>query len=62
VLLLVLACFLLAANWFMALAGFAVFALLAIRSPIEERKLAERFGDEYLAYRARTRRFLPRVW
>lgn len=60
VLLLVLACSLL--NWFMTLVGVAVFALLAIRSAIEERKLAERFGDEYLAYRAQTRRFLPRVW
>lgn len=52
---------LLAANWLMAVAGVVVFVLLAVRVPIEERKLAERFGDEYLAYRARTGRFLPRL-
>ena len=57
----VLATSLLAANWLMALIGVAVFALLAIRMPIEERKLAERFGDEYLAYKARTGMFVPRL-
>lgn len=60
-LLLALTCSLLAANWFMAFAGLVVFVLLGIRSAIEERKLAERFGDEYLAYQARTGRLLPRL-
>jgi len=58
---LVVASSLLAANWFMAVVGTAVFVLLAVRVSIEERKLAERFGDEYLAYQARTGRFVPRL-
>jgi protein-S-isoprenylcysteine O-methyltransferase Ste14 len=37
------------------------FALLVIRTPIEEAKLIEKFGDEYRAYVRRTGRFLPRL-
>lgn len=49
-----------AANWFMLAAGVAVFALLAVRTRIEEEKLLERFGDPYRAYLERTGRFVPR--
>jgi protein-S-isoprenylcysteine O-methyltransferase Ste14 len=52
----------LAANWFIAASGLLVFVLLAIRTPTEERKLFERFGDEYRSYSERTGRFVPRVW
>jgi len=42
---------------FLAVAGFA--AIIEIRFiPVEERMLAERFGDEWTAYRDRTRRWL----
>jgi protein-S-isoprenylcysteine O-methyltransferase Ste14 len=61
-LLLVTAFALLAANWFIALAGWMVFILLAIRAPLEERKLVERFGDDYRDYMQRTPRFFPRVF
>ena len=50
-----------AANWFMGLASFAVLAMLVIRLPKEEEKLVERFGDEYRAYIKRTGRLLPRI-
>ena len=45
-----------------AIAGFALFLAiywLAVRQ--EEAFLKQRFGDLYLAYRARTGRFLPRL-
>lgn len=49
------------ANWFVFAAGIVTFAILAARSRIEEQKLAERFGEPYLAYRAATGRFIPGV-
>jgi protein-S-isoprenylcysteine O-methyltransferase Ste14 len=49
------------ANWFVIVSGLLMFALLAIRSHIEEQKLLERFGEPYRAYRAATGRFLPRI-
>ena len=63
VLLLICAASLLSANWFLGIVGLLVFLLLAmIRISIEERKLVERFGEEYRSYMKRTRRFLPRLW
>lgn len=52
---------LMASNWFVLLAGAAVFSLLAIRSRTEEAKLLERFGEPYRAYRDVTGRFFPRI-
>ena len=49
------------ANWFLALASTATFALLVVRTRTEEEKLVERFGDAYLDYRKRSGQFLPRV-
>jgi protein-S-isoprenylcysteine O-methyltransferase Ste14 len=50
-------------NW---VAGFsnvtALAVLLALRLGAEEKMMAERFGDEYAAYSARTKRFVPGVW
>jgi protein-S-isoprenylcysteine O-methyltransferase Ste14 len=51
---------LLTANWLLALVVLAAFAMLAIRTRIEERKLIERFGGDYRAYMERTGKFLPR--
>src|SRR3990172_9684501 len=63
VLLLICAASLLSANWFLGIVGLLVFLLLAmIRISIEERKLVERFGEEYRSYMKRTRRFFPRLW
>jgi protein-S-isoprenylcysteine O-methyltransferase Ste14 len=50
-----------AANWFLFAAGTVTFILMAARSRIEERKLLDRFGAPYRAYRERTGRFLPRL-
>jgi len=58
--LLILAFALLAANWFVLIAGAVVFTLLAIRTRTEEAQLAARFGEPYRAYRERTGKFLPR--
>ncbi len=48
------------ANWFVAVTGIAVLALLVARTDREEARLIERFGDDYQAYMARTGRFWPR--
>jgi protein-S-isoprenylcysteine O-methyltransferase Ste14 len=55
-----LAIALMTANWFIALTGAVVIALLVYRTGTEEAKLIERFGDEYMAYRERTGAFFPR--
>ena len=49
------------ANWFIALAGVGTLAVVVMRTPIEEAKLGERFGDDYRRYVARTSRFIPRL-
>ncbi len=60
-LILVVAASLLTANIIVGLGGLAMFALLAARSRIEERRLVEKFGDAYRAYQQRTGRFVPRL-
>lgn len=52
---------LLTANSLIGIGSSAVLAMLAIRTPKEEEKLVERFGQRYLEYISRTNRFLPRV-
>lgn len=59
---LTLGCCLLAANWFMFASGIVVFALLALRSRVEEEQLLARFGEPYREYRERTGRFFPKLW
>jgi protein-S-isoprenylcysteine O-methyltransferase Ste14 len=51
---------LLSASAAIAACGVLLLTLLILRTPIEERKLIERFGDAYREYMARTGRFLPR--
>lgn len=51
---------LLTANWLLALTGSLAFALVVLRTGIEEQKLVERFGSEYTGYMERTNRFVPR--
>ena len=51
---------LLMANWFAALSGSLFWVLIAYRTPMEEEKLIERFGDEYRSYMQRTGRFFPK--
>jgi protein-S-isoprenylcysteine O-methyltransferase Ste14 len=52
---------LLTANWLIGVSSVAVLALLAARTPKEEQKLIERFGQDYRDYTARTGRFFPRL-
>jgi protein-S-isoprenylcysteine O-methyltransferase Ste14 len=61
VLLLVLAVTLLTGNWFIGLCGLVVFVSQVIRTPNEEQKLIDKFGDQYRAYMAVTGRFLPKM-
>ena len=52
---------LLTALWVLPVLTAVALPLLVLRTPIEEAKLIERFGDEYRAYVARTGRYLPRL-
>jgi protein-S-isoprenylcysteine O-methyltransferase Ste14 len=49
-----------AANWFILLAGVAVLSLLVLRTRKEEENLVARFGDAYRVYMDSTGRFFPR--
>jgi protein-S-isoprenylcysteine O-methyltransferase Ste14 len=49
------------ANWFIAILMFAGSFFLALRTPVEEKKLLETFGQEYQEYMQETGRFLPRM-
>jgi protein-S-isoprenylcysteine O-methyltransferase Ste14 len=51
---------LLAANWFIFTLLIVAFIILMKRTPIEERRLIEHFGDDYREYMQRTGRYLPR--
>jgi protein-S-isoprenylcysteine O-methyltransferase Ste14 len=51
------------ANWFYALTlCTGLVTLFSFRIPDEERLMTERFGDEYTAYRKRTKRLIPFVF
>ncbi len=52
---------LVAANWFLLASGLVPFCFIVARTRIEEKKLIERFGDEYRDYIATTGRFLPKL-
>jgi protein-S-isoprenylcysteine O-methyltransferase Ste14 len=47
------------ATGFVGILDFIVVCLIII--PMEENELLHRFGDDYRAYMARTRRFIPRL-
>jgi len=51
---------LVSANAYIAATGATAFALITLRTKIEEAKLIDRFGDEYRNYISRTGRFFPR--
>lgn len=52
---------LVAANWFLLVAGWLTVLLLVIRTRREEGLLLARFGAAYRSYMDRTGRFLPRA-
>jgi protein-S-isoprenylcysteine O-methyltransferase Ste14 len=47
-------------SWFMVLLAVLGFILLALRTPNEEARLIEKFGDEYREYMKQTGRFFPK--
>jgi len=49
------------ANGFLAITGSLAFLAMVARTSIEERKLIDRFGSDYVGYMRRTGRFLPRL-
>jgi protein-S-isoprenylcysteine O-methyltransferase Ste14 len=49
------------ASAFLAVTGIAAFLVIVARTSIEERKLFERFGSDYLEYMRHIGRFLPRI-
>lgn len=52
---------LMTSNLLIAVLGITALAMLWRRTPKEEARLVERFGEEYRAYMERTGRFIPRV-
>ncbi len=58
---LVLALTLLTDLWWLAVAMLPPLAILLWRTPIEEARLVETFGDAYRAYMRQTGRFWPRI-
>jgi protein-S-isoprenylcysteine O-methyltransferase len=48
-------------SWLVPVLSSAVFAIMALRTRIEEKYLVERFGDQYRQYMVRVGRFLPRL-
>jgi protein-S-isoprenylcysteine O-methyltransferase Ste14 len=52
---------LMTANVLIVLFGATALTMLLVRTPNEETKLVEKFGDAYREYMARTPRFLPKV-
>ena len=57
--LMILAASLVAANWFLMITGALALAVMVVRTPTEEAKLVERFGDDYRRYMDATNRFMP---
>ena len=58
--LLVVANGLAAANWFIFVTALAAFCCIVLRTPKEEARLIERFGDAYRTYMAKTGAFFPK--
>ncbi|MEO2047378.1 MAG: isoprenylcysteine carboxylmethyltransferase family protein [Pirellulales bacterium] len=57
----VIANMLVTANLYLAITGTAAFLAIVARTSIEESKLIDRFGSDYVDYMKRTGRFLPRI-
>ncbi|MEJ2759259.1 MAG: isoprenylcysteine carboxylmethyltransferase family protein [Anaerolineales bacterium] len=50
-----------AANWFIFALAWLTFIPLAMRTPLEEERLLETFGEEYKSYINKTGRYLPKL-
>src|SRR5262249_33912466 len=61
-LLMMVAAALLSANWLLGACGLGlILCVIALRTPEEERRLIEQFGDQYRHYMRRTGGYLPRL-
>lgn len=49
------------ANWFVVVSAGLFWTLIAVRTPREEKKLIEKFGDAYCQYMQRVGRFVPKI-
>jgi protein-S-isoprenylcysteine O-methyltransferase Ste14 len=52
---------LLAANWFILFSAVIALGAILMRTPQEEERLIERFGEEYRQYMKSTGRYLPKL-
>lgn len=52
----------LTSNWLVGMGCVLVLTLLAIRTPNEEQKLVDKFGNDYLNYKAKTGMFFPSIF
>lgn len=52
---------LLAANWLLLVLLATGLLGVHLRTPLEEQRLVDEFGEDYLAYAERTGRYLPRI-
>ena len=52
---------LLMANWFVASCASALWLCILYRTPMEEEKLIEQFGEEYRQHMAKTGRYFPKT-
>lgn len=50
---------LISASWIVVVATAVILVMLTIRTPKEEQRLVERFGEDYRQYQERTGRFVP---
>ena len=48
-------------NWLIPVIGIPSYGILMHRTSIEEKKLQDRFGEQYRQYTERTGRFFPRL-
>ena len=51
-----------AASWWIFGLGLVTWVPLALRTPLEEQKLIDAFGDEYREYMQRTGRYIPKIF
>lgn len=56
-----LAATLISASWILAASSVVILMMLTLRTPKEEQRLVDRFGDGYRDYMVRTGRFFPRI-
>ena len=50
-------------NWIAGPANLVAFCVLfAVRVQSEEQMMAEKFGDQYRIYQAKTKRLIPGIW